>query len=662
MFEDPDLSGHPHNSNLSEQPVIASCPSDWMFLQPTILDQMHDSIITTDLAGVVTGCNRAATQIYGYTAEELIGQNVSILYPEEERSFLAEKVIPAIRKHGEFQGELRNCTRTGKPIFTHLSATLLKDAEGNPVGMVGFSIDVTSQKMGDLAVRSTDEYKRELDRALKQTDLMRLLVTGVERALDAVLITEAEPIDLPGPRILYANQAFEDMTGYTREEAVGQTPRMLQGPKTDRDTLDRIRESLKAWKPIREEMINYRKDGSEFHVELAIVPIADERGWYTHWVAIQRDITDKVLLREQLKRDEARLHFLTEAIPQLLWTASAQGQCEFVSQSCAKFVGVEPGELTGSGWTNFIHPEDRDRTSQIWAEAVSSGAAFSTEYRLRRSDGRWVWFLHLAVPRLAEDGKVEEWIGSSTDISQQKLSEEALLRTEKLAAVGRLASSMSHEINNPLSSLTNILYLLSTQSSLDRTSRDLLKSGQEELARVTQVTNQTLRFHNRSVSPAPARVSEILDSVLAFYQPKLINTGIQVLRDYRKTEPLVCSASEIRHAISNLVSNAIEANRKGGRLRVRLRTSVTWKYRQRRGVRITIGDNGSGIEKNALSHIFEPFFTTRPDTGTGLGMWIARNLISKHDGTISIRTSTRPNRSGTVISILLPFEPWHRPA
>jgi len=361
MQDDPQYSTNAPDADVSEDQVRASSASDWMFLQPAILDQMHDSIITTDMSGIITGCNRAATHIYGYRAEELIGQSVAILYPDQEQQFLIEKVIPTIRKQGEFRGELRNRTRAGKTIFIRLSATVLKDEAGNPVGMLGFSMDITGQKLGELAVRNADDHKREIDQQLQHSEMTQLLVKGVECALDAVLITEAEPIDPPGPRILYVNKAFEDMTGYTREEAIGQTPRILKGPKTDVRTLDRVRESLKTWKPVREEMINYRKDGTQFHVELAIVPIADENGWYTHWVAIQRDITEKVLLRERLERDEARLHFLTEAIPQLLWTASSTGQCEFVSQSCANFIGAAPNELLGNGWTNFIHPDDLDR-------------------------------------------------------------------------------------------------------------------------------------------------------------------------------------------------------------------------------------------------------------------------------------------------------------
>jgi PAS domain S-box-containing protein len=634
-----------------------STAADWMFLQPAILDQMHYSIIVTDLHGVVTGCNRASSQIYGYAADELIGKSVSILYPEEDRHLLQEKVFPAVIATGEFRGEQRNQTRSGDSIYIHLSLSLLRDGEGTPVGVVGFSVNVTQQKLGDLAIKRHDDVERQLYAERADNDMMRLLFTAVERAEDTFLITEAEPVDMPGPRILYVNQAFEKMTGYTAQEVIGQTPRILQGPKTDRAALDRIRTALISWKPVREEMTNYRKDGSEFTVDLSIVPIADEKGWYTHWMAIQRDTTEQTQVRAEIALKESRLHFLTESIPQLLWTSNKDGECEFVSQACARFLGVEASACYGQGWFQFIHPEDLERSTKVWKEAVAQQHTFIVEYRLRRYDGEFIWFLHRAVPRIGDSGETMEWIGSSTDIAQQKRSEEAIRQTEKLAAVGRLASSISHEINNPLAAVTNLLYLLGTQPSLTKTSREYVRTAQEELARVTEITTHTLRFHNQSTSPAPTRMAELLDSILSFYRPKLASSAIVVRREYERTEQLTCLAQDIRQALSNLIANAIEASSPGSRLRVRLRNSVTWKYRKHRGVRITIADNGHGIPIETLHRIFEPFYTTKGITGTGLGLWIAKDLIAKHEGRISLRTSTDRDRHGTVISILFPFEP-----
>ncbi len=632
-------------------------PSDWMFLQPAILDQMHDSIIATDLDGMVTGCNRAAEHMFGYRPDELIGQNVELLYVDDERHLLKDVVNPAVLATGEFRGEMRKRTRSGEVTWIHLSIQLLKDADGEPAGMVRFSVDVTSRKLGELAVIRNDVVERELKIAREESATMKLLTSAIERSQDVFLIAEAEPIDLPGPRIQYVNPAFEKLTGYTAAEVIGKTPRILQGPKTERAALDRIRAALKSWQPVREELTNYRKDGTEFTVELSIVPIANEQGWYTHWFAIQRDMTEQKLLRDELLEGEARLHFLTEAMPQLLWTASADGMCQFVSQSCAQFLGVRQEICYGAGWYKFVHPEDMERVSTVWRDSIFAGQTFVTEYRLRRHDGEYLWFLHRAAPRHDATGKVVEWIGSSTDIEQQKRSEEAIRQTEKLAAVGRLASSIAHEINNPLTSVTNLLFLLSNQPNLSNTAKEYVRTAQEELLRVSEITTQTLRFHKQQTFATQARVAEILDSVLAFFRPRLRSGKLQVRREYASTEQLVCYSADLRQAFTNLIANAIEASSEGGRLRIRLRTSLSWKRRQRPGIRVTIGDSGHGMTPEVMRRIFEPFYTTKGITGTGLGLWITKDLLSKHDASISLRSSARAGSSGTVISVFLPFAP-----
>jgi len=257
-----------------------------MFIQPSMLDQMHDAIITTDMNGIVVGCNRAVSTTYGFLPEELIGQSVSVLYAEVDRHFLLDTVVPAVLDTGSFRGETRNCTRTGDYIYIHLSVALLRDADGKPSGMVGFSVDVTAQKLGDLAMRRTIEVEREFEQHKAASAGMKMLFAAVERAEDVILLTEAEPIREPGPRIVYVNQAFQKMTGYSPQEVIGKTPRILQGPKSDPAALKRIHDALSSWQPIREELINYRKDGTPFWVDLSIFPIADEKGWYMHWMAI----------------------------------------------------------------------------------------------------------------------------------------------------------------------------------------------------------------------------------------------------------------------------------------------------------------------------------------------------------------------------------------
>lgn len=185
----------------------------------------------------------------------------------------------------------------------------------------GYFLDEESRllsAMGESLAAALDQLERVAERKVREERLM-LLETCVSRVNDIVLITEAEPFEQPGPRILYVNEAFERLTGYSAAETLGQTPRMLHGPKTQRDALDRIRQSIQRWEPVREEVINYRKDGSEFWLELDIVPIADETGWFTHWVAIERDITQRKLAQEKEARLRGGFQLLFLGNPHPMW-------------------------------------------------------------------------------------------------------------------------------------------------------------------------------------------------------------------------------------------------------------------------------------------------------------------------------------------------------
>ncbi len=509
----------------------------------------------------------------------------------------------------------------------------------------------------DAPTVSGDRALQALQAMENASAAMRMLATAVERAQDVVLITESEPVDLPGPRILYVNDAFEKMTGYSRDEVLGRTPRLLQGPESDRAALDRIRTALKQWKPVREELINYRKDGSKFWVELSMVPIADENGWYTHWVSIQRETTEQNVIRTQLADSEARLRTLTESIPQLLWTASPAGECEYVSQTCADFLGVEPKDCLGMGWGEFIHPRDRAETYALWRQAIETGGTFISEYRLRRRDGRYLWFLHRAAPRRGMNGQIVEWIGTSTDIAVQKQAEESLRQSEKLAVAGRLASTLSHEINNPLEGLTNLLYLIEGNESLDAAAREYLGMAQEQLRRVSEATTQSLRFHRQADRASARRISEIVDALLNANRPRMEARSIVVRRRYEGDTILQCLAGEMRQALGNVINNAVEALAPRGLLWVRVRRSLEWGHGFRLGVRVSIADNGPGIAEADLPRIFEPFFTTKGVTGTGLGLWITRGIVERHHGSICVRSCTRPGRSGTVVVLFFPYEP-----
>lgn len=258
-------------------------------------------------------------------------------------------------------------------------------------------------------------------------------------------------------------------------------------------------------------------------------------------------------------------------------------------------------------------------------------------------------------PVYAADGSIQAITAASLEITQQKKAEQALIQSEKLAAVGRLASSIAHEINNPLESVTNLLYLAANSSHTDEI-RQYLHTAEIELRRVAAITSQTLRFHKQASSPQAITAEQLIESVLSIYQGKLANSAVQVIERSRAKKPVRCFEGEIRQVISNLVSNALDAmNAGGGRLFLRTREATNWKTGEK-GVSLTVADSGSGMSEATLARIFSPFFTTKGLTGTGLGLWVSKEIVDHHRGKLCVRSSQSPAFHGTVFTVFLPFD------
>ena len=239
-----------------------------------------------------------------------------------------------------------------------------------------------------------------------------------------------------------------------------------------------------------------------------------------------------------------------------------------------------------------------------------------------------------------------------TDITEKKHSEQALLQNEKLAAVGRLASTIAHEINNPLESVTNLIYLARRTSDLQR-AHEFLDVAELELRRMASITRQTLSFNKQTAEPREVDCEDLLSSVTGIYQSRFANAGVTVEKRLRSRHPILCIGGEIRQVLNNLVSNAIDAMPHGGRLLLRSR-DATHPLTGEPGIVLSVADTGTGIPADRLRRIFEPFYTTKDIGGTGLGLWISRDIIERHRGELRVRSSVSPSCQGTVFTLFLP--------
>lgn len=241
------------------------------------------------------------------------------------------------------------------------------------------------------------------------------------------------------------------------------------------------------------------------------------------------------------------------------------------------------------------------------------------------------------------------------DITERKRAEAALIQSEKLAASGRLAASLAHEINNPLQAVMNLMTLFGQSAKLDAQDREYATLAGKELGRVVRLIRQSLGLYQEAASPTAMNVEEVLESILNLYVPQMRDKQITVTRQFRLDGTLESYAGDIRQVFSTLLINAIEATPQGGHAVLRAGESLDWRKNPPvSGVRITLADNGPGIPAHDMARIFEPFFTTKGERGTGLGLWVTQGIVDRLGGSIRVRSTTRPGKSGTCFSIFFP--------
>ena len=257
------------------------------------------------------------------------------------------------------------------------------------------------------------------------------------------------------------------------------------------------------------------------------------------------------------------------------------------------------------------------------------------------------WFRYRIYPT-PEDG-VAVYLRDSTET---RLIEKALLRAEQVAAAGKLAASISHEINNPLEAVTNLLFLAKAAPELSEETKHLMAVADAEMQRLSQIARTSLKFFRQSTAPAPISVGDLIDSVLTVFQPRITRLGIKLRKQYADTPELLCFPGELQQVFTNLVSNSLDAMKQGGELSISVRPIGMQSHLESAGIRVIVMDSGKGMDAQVRAKLFEPFFTTKGDAGTGLGLWVSKGIVEKHRGRIRVRSL---QGKGTAVSVLLPM-------
>ena len=342
--------------------------------------------------------------------------------------------------------------------------------------------------------------------------------------------------------------------------------------------------------------------------------------------------------------------------------------CRFVrvNQVFADLTGVPLSRHLGRTLPELLPPPEARDLEDAVLRVFANGEPVSN-LELSGQGGKpsqpWTWLIS-AYPVRTTANQVR-WAGVIVlDATERKRSEEALRKSEKLAVTGRLAAAIAHEINNPLEAITNLLFLLRNFGHLDDAALNYVTTAEYEVRRVSEITQQTLRFYRQPTKAARTTLAELLDPVLSLYQSGINALNLHVERSYDAELGLFCFAGEIRQVFANLVGNAIDATGEGGRLLIRARRSRYWRNPAQEGIRFAFADTGAGMEPEVRERIFEAFFTTKEVTGTGLGLWVSHEILMKHHGLVHVRSrtaaqsaSTQEKSTGTVFEIFLPDDP-----
>ncbi len=600
------------------------------------LESISDAFFILDHAWCFQYLNRQGEQLLQRDRGELLGRNVWTEFPAAVGS--------------QFQRAYEQARREQTTVrfieyYEPLQTWFQVSAYPSPEGLAVYFRDVTQE------------------RANQHT--LRLLEAAVARINDVVIITEAEPVTGPaGPRIVYVNEAFEHRTGYSREEAVGRTPRFLQGAETSRAELDRIRDALLAWQPVRAELVNYTRDGKAFWLELDIVPLADDAGRYTHWVSVERDITERKRTEDLVALHEERVRLVSQATHDVIWDWDLVRQRVWWNDAIQSLFGHDPDTLEPGpeSWSRRIHPDDRNRVVDTIQRVIDGdGDDWMDEYRFARADGHWLTVIDRGFVLRDDEGRAVRMLGSMVDVTERRELDERLRQAQKLEAVGQLTGGVAHDFNNLLTVILGNTELLVDTLSPESSAHQLAEMTLMAAERGAELTSRLLAFARRQpLAPEVVDLNRLVMGLENLLRRTLQESvDIQMVREpglwLTEIDP-----GQLEVAVLNLTINARDAMPQGGRLTVETANVVLDEdYAQEHNevvageyVLLSVSDTGQGMAPDVVARAFDPFFTTKaPGKGSGMGLSMVYGFVKQSGGHAKIYSE---RGEGTTLRLYFP--------
>jgi PAS domain S-box-containing protein len=456
---------------------------------------------------------------------------------------------------------------------------------------------------------------------------------------DALILTDQEGA------VVSWSEGARRIFGYSAEEMIGTAFYRVVPEELHSHERGILRE-LAPGKPRRYEGARLKKDGGRLQVSSAVSAIVDSDGLRIRVLRCEREA---VAAKEE-EHALSRLAAIVESSNDAIVSKNLDGIVTSWNQAAFHLFGYRPEEMIGEPILKIIPPNLHSEEAEILRKIRTGERIEHYETKRVRKDGELVDVSLTISPVRDRHGKI---VGSSKiarNLSEQRKMERHLLETEQFAAAGRMVANVAHQINNPLETVMNLVYLARVNLPASNRARPYLIHAESELERISRLTRQALGHFRDRDDTAEIHVGALLEEVLRVHQSKLLATGIAVDCTFSDQRPLVASGEELMQVFSNLVTNAIEAMPSGGVLTIETRELGD------DGVEVLLIDRGVGISRENLGRIFEPFFTTKGSRGSGLGLWVARQLLESHRGRISVESTAAGLETGTRVAVYLPFQ------
>lgn len=444
------------------------------------------------------------------------------------------------------------------------------------------------------------------------------------------------------------NDGARRIFGYDAEEIVGQSILRLIPVELHHEE-DFILGRIRAGERLEHfESIRVRKNGERFPISVTISPIEDDTGSIIGASKIARDISE----RRRADESRFRLAAIVDSADDAIISKNLDGIITSWNNGARRLFGYEEEEIVGQSILRLIPENLRDEESQILRKLRAGEKVEHYETTRVSKNGEMREVSITISPIRNSNGEVIGGSKIARDISDRKKIERLAIEAEKIATTGRMAAAIAHEINNPLASVLNLIFLARQDGVPIKDIQSYLATAESELERVSHIARQTLGYYRETGAPSEVNLRDLMENVLSVYRSKLLAHNILTDAQYNDLRKISVRPGEIIQVFSNVVSNATDAMPLGGELSI----SITHtKNSGQDGLRITVKDTGCGIQREHLEKVFEPFFTTKGNLGTGIGLWVARQLAERHGGEISISSSVTHGDSGTSVAIFLPF-------